>query len=55
MINERHEGKIMMIITIGDNMEMDKIDNNKQRTIEQKQNQRNTGKTCKVDDIKSKK
>lgn len=31
MINERHEGKVMIIV---DNQEMDKIDKNKQRIIE---------------------
>lgn len=54
MINERHEGKVMIIV---DNQEMDKIDKNKQRIIEQEQNQRNTDKICKVktfeDDIES--
>ena len=55
MINERHEGKVMIIV---DNQEMDKIDKNKQRIIEQEQNQRNTDKICKVktfeDDMESK-
>lgn len=31
MINERHAGKVVIIV---DNKEMDKIDKNKQRTIE---------------------
>lgn len=31
MINERHEGKVMIIV---DNQEMDKIDKNKQGIIE---------------------